>query len=114
MDKFLKTTHLSEILEESHKHPVVIFKYSNECGSSTRLANQLEQAKEEKTIDSPIYIVIVQIHKALSQKVEELFDIKHESPQIITVEKGKVLYTAHHGNIHLSGIIASIQPHEAL
>ncbi len=99
MTPFRITTHLSEILEESEKHPVIIFKYSNECGSSTRLREKIEKMIKEKSFTSPIYLVTVQTHRVLSNKIAEWFDIKHESPQIFVVNNGKVTYTAHHNSI---------------
>jgi len=101
MAYFRETTYLTDIIEESHNNPVIIFKYSNDCNSSSVLKKELES----KGIKSPIYLVTVQIHKALSQKIEEAFKIKHESPQIIILDKNKVTYTAHHENIKINDII---------
>lgn len=99
MGKFLETTHLSEILEKSQKQPVIIFKFSSECGTSSDLKDRLEKEVENGRINSPIYLVTVQTHKALSEKIAILFQIQHESPQIIILNKGKVTYTAHHKDI---------------
>ncbi len=98
---FQITTHLSEILEKSAKEPVVIFKYSNECGSSERLKVKFQDKILEKTLKFPIYLVTVQIQKVLSNKIEEWFSIKHESPQVLVIDKGKVTYTAHHDAIDI-------------
>lgn len=98
MKNIVETTHLSEILEHSEKEPVIIFKYSNNCGSSDRL---LEKLKKEIESEVTIYLVTVQIQKVLSEKISQWFSIKHESPQIIKIRNGKVLYTAHHNNIDL-------------
>ena len=97
MPKFWITTHLSEILEESDKQPIIIFKYSNECGSSEVLKTKLEK----KNLSIPIYLVTVQTEPVLSQKISEQFDIKHESPQIIILNKRKVTYRAHHNEIKI-------------
>ncbi len=101
MNKFLETTHLSEILEKSEKNPVIIFKYSRECNSSTRLSLELEKIMDQKKLTLPIYRVTVQTQRVLSNRIEEWFQIKHESPQIIVVKNGRVLYTAHHSGIKL-------------
>ncbi len=98
MSKFRVTTHLSEILEESGKQTVIIFKYSDNCGSSTRLKNKLEKVMQSDLL-APIYLVTVQKERILSNKIAEWFDVKHESPQIFVVKKGKVAYTAHHNSI---------------
>ena len=101
MNNFHTTTHLSEILDTSQRESVIVFKYSAECGTSSELKIQLEKATAEKKLNSPIYIVVVQDHPALSKKIAEMFDITHESPQIIILTKGKVTYTAHHRDIDI-------------
>lgn len=99
---FKKTTHLSEIIEASEKNPVTIFIYSDDCNTSSRLADEIENEVKEKKLTPVIYMVTVQTEPVLSKKIEEWFDIQHESPQIITLDKGKVVYTAHHKNIQLA------------
>jgi bacillithiol system protein YtxJ len=94
---FAVTTHLSEILEESEKSPVVIFKYSSECNSSERLKKEFE----EKRLPRRVYLVTVQKERALSRKIADWFGIRHESPQVFLIDKGKVAYTAHHSAIDL-------------
>ncbi len=101
MSKFIETTHLSEILENSQKTPVIIFKFSETCGSSARLSKNIENLVLEGKINSPIYKIVVQKHSVLSQKIADWFSIKHESPQIILLKNKKVLYTGHHSNIDL-------------
>src|SRR4051812_30503884 len=92
MHKFLETSHLSEIIENSENKKVIIFKYSNNCGTSDRLRAELEKKMAEKTLDNPVYLVTVQDQPVLSQKIEDFSQIKHETPQILVLEKGKVIY----------------------
>jgi bacillithiol system protein YtxJ len=101
MEPFRKTSHLSEIIEASQKEPVVIFKYSSECGSSSRLKSAFEKCVEEKKEMLPTYLVTVQTQPTLSKNIAEMFEIKHESPQIIILSKGKVIHTAHHNDIKI-------------
>jgi bacillithiol system protein YtxJ len=96
MSPFLITTHLSEITERSWIEPVVIFKYSSECSSSKDVSEDLEKRIAEKKLASPVYLVTVQTLPVMSDKIREMFNIKHESPQIIILNKGKVTYEAHH------------------
>lgn len=102
--KFKETTHLTEILEESVKKTVIIFKYSNSCGSSERFKNEIEKMVEKEKIKSPIFLVTVQIQRNLSDKISEWFQVKHESPQIFLIKNKEVVYTAHHGEIDLEKI----------
>jgi bacillithiol system protein YtxJ len=91
MGLFKKTTHLSSIIEASEAKTVTIFKYSDDCGTSSRLADKIEKEVMDKKLEPTIYMVTVQTEPVLSRKIEEWFDIKHESPQIITILKGKVI-----------------------
>lgn len=102
---YKKTTHLSEILEASEKSVVTILKYSDDCNSSSRLADEIEKKIKDNKLSPIIYMVTVQTEPILSKKIEEWFGIKHESPQIITIKNGKVLYTDHHNNIKLEKFI---------
>ena len=99
MNYFRTTTYISEIIEQSETQSVIIFKYSSECRSSFRLKSKLEKMLEEKTLTPLIYQVTVQTEPVLSKKIAELFKIKHETPQIIILKKGKVIYSAHHNSI---------------
>jgi bacillithiol system protein YtxJ len=85
-------------MDASQREPVIIFKYSSECGTSSELKIKLEK---EGNLKFPIYVVVVQDHPVLSKKIAEMFDITHESPQIIILNKGKVTYTAHHRDIDI-------------
>ena len=101
-----QTSHsLSEIVEESWLKPVIIFKYSSDCNSSALLRTRLKKALEENIISVPIYLITVQKQKALSENISKHFDIRHESPQIIILNKGHVTYTAHHGNIKIEDFV---------
>lgn len=101
MSKFRVTSHLTEILEHSEKEPVIIFKYSKTCSSSDVLKSEFEK----KDLKHPVYIVTVQDMPNLSKKIEELFEIKHESPQVIAVNNGKVTYSMHHNNIKIEDFL---------
>lgn len=105
MSDFIETTYLSEIIEESNKTAVIIFKYSNSCETSSRLKFELEKALHEKKIGCPIYLVTVQKQKNLSKQIEDFLKIKHESPQVIILNKGNVTYLASHTSIKLTDFL---------
>ncbi|TSC70923.1 MAG: hypothetical protein CEO12_48 [Parcubacteria group bacterium Gr01-1014_46] len=102
MNLFKITTHLSEILEESEKNPVIIFKYSNQCESSDTLKTELEKNITNKKLKNSIYLLTVQEKPILSKKIAEFFNIKHESPQIIIISRGLVTYSASHFDIKIN------------
>lgn len=105
MEKFLTTNHLSDILGHSEKTPVIIFKYSNSCGTSSRLKSEFETAFQSSEIKHPVYLVTIQTQKSFSKSIEDYFSIKHESPQIIVVKDSKPIYSANHTFIKLKDLI---------
>ncbi len=102
---FNETTYISEIIEKSHESPVVIFKHSNSCLISRDIEKDILDWQNDKLITYPIYKVTVQTQPALSKKIEEVFKIKHESPQIIIINKEEVTYSRNHRNIKVDDFI---------
>src|SRR4051812_15755174 len=106
MNHFSETSHLSQIIEDSVNKKVIIFKYSNNCGTSERLKAEFEKKMEEKALKNPVYLVTVQELPVLSGKITDWTQIKHETPQILVLEKGKVSYhSADRKNIKLEDFI---------
>ncbi|MFZ2522861.1 MAG: bacillithiol system redox-active protein YtxJ [Minisyncoccia bacterium] len=104
MKPFLEISHLSDIIEHSSKQNVIIFKYSNSCGSSERLRQELKSLLEKNELP-PVYLITVQIQKALSKQIEEYFDLKHESPQILVIKSGKLVESGDHGRINTGDLL---------
>ena len=109
MNDFLKTSHLSELLEKSEKEPVVIFKFSSECNSSAKLKASFLEYMEKGLLKNPVYLVTVQEQPVLSKSIGEMFQTKHESPQVFIIKNFKLIWTEHHKNITLEKIIKNLQ-----
>lgn len=102
---FKITTHLQDILEDSQKNPVIIFKYSNSCKSSEDLKKNFEKIFSKNKLQNQVYLITVQIQINLSNKIEEYFNIKHESPQIIVLEDKKVVFFRNHKSITVQDLL---------
>jgi bacillithiol system protein YtxJ len=77
----------------SFQKPVLIFKHSNSCSISSTVYEDVS------TVDSEIYLVVVQDARAVSNEIASRFGIRHESPQMIILRNGKVVYHASHFDI---------------
>ena len=77
----------------------MIYKHSNSCGTSTDTEKELTKNIKNKILNYPAYIVVIQEMPVLSKNIEQVLNIKHESPQVIVIEKGKVKYSASHTEI---------------
>ncbi len=104
MEVFKRTTHLSEILQKSEQEEVLIYKNSNNCNTSKEIENILTDAIMKQKITFPVYMVTVQEMPILSKNIETILEIKHETPQVILLEKGKVKHTSSHKDINLKNI----------
>jgi bacillithiol system protein YtxJ len=87
---------------------VAIFKHSTRCSISsvakTRLAS-LWDFKEEL----PIYYLDLIAFRELSALIAEKFNVQHESPQLLIINKGECIYNASHMSISVKSIHAELE-----
>lgn len=86
----------NEIVEKEDKF--FLLKNSLTCPISHEAFKETEQfAKENEQI--PIYYLHVQIARPLSNEIADQFQVKHESPQAILFENGKVIWHDSHWKV---------------
>lgn len=87
-----------KILETSKEQPFLLFKLSMTCFSSLSAKKELQTLET----DLPIYIVIVQMDRAVSNAIEQDLAVKHETPQLLLLEDGRGIWQATHNHIKKS------------
>lgn len=93
---------LELIKEQSNNQPVVIFKHSTRCATSSMAKNRLErEAAPEHTL---FYFLDLIRYRAVSNKVAEDFHVHHESPQILVIKNGECIYEDSHNGISMEDI----------
>lgn len=90
---------LEMIKEESKVQPVLIFKHSTRCGISSMALNRLEREWSEELNNVKTYYLDLISYRQVSNAIESEFGVYHESPQLILIEDGKVVYDASHMSI---------------
>ncbi|WP_419870871.1 bacillithiol system redox-active protein YtxJ [Chryseobacterium sp. CT-SW4] len=96
---------LEKAINDSHTRRIVIFKHSTSCFiSKTVLRNFEREITEASDIQTDFYYLDLLAHRSISNKISELFQIRHESPQLIVIENGKVIHHASHQNISISQV----------
>lgn len=88
---------LEELLQESNTKPVLIFKHSTRCSISRTALDRLERnwnAGEVGNIAS--YFLDLISFRDISNQVQDLFNVEHESPQVLIIDKGKAVYHSSH------------------
>lgn len=93
---------LETIKEESKSQPVVIFKHSTRCSISSMAKNRLD--REDAPADVKFYYLDLIAYRALSNKIAEVFQVHHESPQVLLIKNGECTYDESHNGISMSEI----------
>ncbi|MFN2492084.1 MAG: bacillithiol system redox-active protein YtxJ [Pyrinomonadaceae bacterium] len=91
--KLTDTKSFDELANRSKDQPVVIFKHSLTCPIS---ASAYEQMAET---DGEVALIEVQKARELSTEIENRLGVAHESPQVIVLRNGQVVWSASHFRI---------------
>jgi len=94
-------TDLKEAILVSNTQPVLLFKHSIRCGFSAMAKRSL--ASLEPSIVS-IFLIDVISDRYLSNRIEEMYQISHESPQAILLIDGNVVWSGSHSNVRAAVI----------
>ena len=85
----------------------VIYKHSPRCGSSKTA--ELEVGRfAERHPDVPVYQLDVVRHRALARSIAERLDVRHQSPQVILLRRGQVVWSGSHGEVEAGAIEARV------
>jgi len=96
-------------LDEIKENRYFILKHSNTCPISRSAYNSTAAAAE--AIEAPFYLVVVQENRELSNTIANTFGITHESPQLLLVANGTVVWHDSHYGISKSSINDAAQHH---
>ena len=77
---------------------LLVLKHSNSCPVSFTAKRQYDQFVAANP-DVPTRLVIVQQERELSKALETVSQLRHESPQALILQEGRVLWSASHGAI---------------
>lgn len=93
---------LDQLLVQSHGTPIVIFKHSNVCGISSGAYAQMSQ------VEWTVGIVTVQEAREVSDEIERRLGVAHESPQVLIIRNGSVVWAASHGQVRAEVVTAAL------
>jgi bacillithiol system protein YtxJ len=98
-----------ELVRLSQDKPVVIFKHSIRCGASAMAKWQLEQDWDFEAAELDLYYLDLIRYRSVSDQVSRLLGVVHQSPQIIVLKKGEVIFHASHYRINISAIRSALE-----
>ena len=105
---------LDAALTGSSERTILIFKHSITCGSSEVAREEIEDLsaaidQEEWPID--LFVVRVQAARAVSNAIEARLRVRHETPQVLLISNGQVLWTASHFRVTATAMAAALRQH---
>lgn len=90
---------LDEIREESRESVVVIFKHSTRCSISGTALHRMERGWTDDLNAIKVYFLDLIAYRNVSNEIANAFRVVHESPQLIVIKNGEVVYSASHNSI---------------
>ena|SRR5688572_6796176 len=93
---------LDRLFKESFVRPVVLLKHSTTCGISSGVY------REVGLVESDVNVIVIQMHRDISNAIAQRTGVRHESPQAIVLRDGKPVYSASHYDIEALHIEANL------
>lgn len=85
---------LETVLAHSFQKPIVLFKHSRRCGISYQAREEVLQLAAARSV--PVYEVVVQTARSVSDAITRRLGIRHETPQAFVIYRGQVVFHASH------------------
>lgn len=96
---------LNNAIEHSFTQKIAIFKHSTSCFISKTVLKNFEKEIENSGQNPKLYFLDLLAHRAISNKIAADLEIRHESPQLLVIENGKVISNASHQHISADQIV---------
>lgn len=100
---------LDEIVEDSKKKPVVLFKHSLTCGISAGAKHGLESKWDFNEDELDFYYLDLLNLRPISNEIANRFGVIHQSPQVIVIANGKAVFDTSHHRISVPALRSAIE-----
>lgn len=100
---------LDEIVEQSKKNPVLIYKHSTRCNISRAALDRLERKWNGAVGGITPYFLDLITYREVSNRIAEMFDVEHHSPQVLVIANGKSVLDLSHFDIDFEKIKSAVQ-----
>ncbi len=101
--KLTDESQIDSIKNASAEKPQLIFKHSTRCSISSMAKNRLD--REQLSGDVDFYYLDLLQYRSISNKLAEVFNVYHESPQVLLIKNGECVYDESHSAIRMDDIL---------
>jgi len=77
----------------------LIFKHSTRCSVSSMAKRSFERDWDVISTDVNLYFLDLISHRDISAYIAEIFQVHHESPQLLLIKDGECILDSSHGEI---------------
>lgn len=77
----------------------IIFKHSTRCSISLMAKKKFELESEILPENLPVYYLDLLSYRDISNAIAEIFQVHHQSPQLLLIKNGECTFEATHGEI---------------
>lgn len=95
---------LDEALKRAESEPIMLYKHSTRCNISDDALRLLETEGAKVEMPRSYYLDLIR-YREVSNAIEERLNVRHQSPQVLVVFRGKVLYHESHWRISVEAIL---------
>lgn len=107
-NRLTELSQLEAIHMESFQRVVLLYKHSTRCAISSVVLHRMERNEALGEADVSFYFLDLIRYRSLSNKIASDYSIRHESPQVLLLSKGKVLWVGSHGAITATNILEQL------
>jgi bacillithiol system protein YtxJ len=100
---------LDEAIAGSASRPLLLFKHSLSCGTSAHAHQEVEAFLSGPSLRLDARVVHVQTARAIAGAIADRFGIRHESPQLLLLFGGQVVWHASHYRITRREMTAAVE-----
>ena len=95
---------LDSFLASAGTDPVLLYKHSLTCGTSGLAFEEIQDLAASRPAALRIGVVRVQPAREVSTEIARRYGVRHESPQVLLMQNGRVLWHASHFRVTADGI----------
>ncbi|OAQ38572.1 bacillithiol system protein YtxJ [Pedobacter psychrophilus] len=87
----------------------VIFKHSTRCSISMMAKKRVDMDLDDLPETVKPYFLDLISHRDISKEIADLFQVHHESPQLLLIKDGECILDQSHGNISIDETLEFIK-----
>ena len=108
--KWINITDINQInsIKEASGYSV-IFKHSTRCSVSSMAKRSFEGEWEVIPKEAKLYFLDLIAHRAISAAIADVFQVHHESPQMLLIKDGDCILDSSHSDISAEEIAETIK-----